>query len=171
MASRSSTAWIFDVHHGQIVALLGENGAGKSTLVKILVGEHRPDSGEIRIGDRTLSGLTPVESLALGIRMIFQETSDAPTLTVAENVCLGDLPNSRGVVNWRALRERARKALAEFDIDLDLNARIGELSVGKRQLVEIARALSGDAKVLILDEATSSLSDQEVRRLFDLLRG
>ena len=158
-----------DVHRGQIVALLGENGAGKSTLVKILVGEHRPDGGEIRIAERTLSGLTPIVSRALGIRMIFQETSDAPTLTVAENVCLGDLPNRRGLVNWRVIRERARTALAEFDIDLDLRARMSELSIGKRQLVEIARALSGDAKVLILDEATSSLSDQEVRRLFELL--
>ena len=84
-----------------------------------------------------MSGLTPIDSRALGIRMIFQETSDAPTLTVAENVCLGDLPNRRGVVNWKAVRERARQALAEFEIELDLNARMGELSVGKRQLVEV----------------------------------
>jgi ribose transport system ATP-binding protein len=159
-----------DAASGSILALLGENGAGKSTLVKILAGDYVPDAGEIEIGGERYSHLTPISARAAGVRMIHQEFQDAPTLTVAENISLGRLPNRRSLVRWRAVRERAEAVLAQMGVDLDPDAHVGSLRIGERQVVEIARALSDQARVLILDEPTAALSQQEVDRLFDFLR-
>jgi ribose transport system ATP-binding protein len=159
-----------DAPGGSVLALLGENGAGKSTLVKIIAGDYQPDAGTIAIGDQERTTLTPAEARALGVRMIFQELADAPTLTVAENISLGRLPTRRGLVRWRAVRERARAVLDELGVDLDLDAPVGELSVGERQIVEIARVLSDQARCLILDEPTAALSSEETARLFGFVR-
>jgi ribose transport system ATP-binding protein len=158
-----------DANPGSILALLGENGAGKSTLVKILAGDYVPDAGEITIGDQRFSHLTPRSARAAGIRMIHQEFPDAPTLSVAENISLGRLPARRGLVRWRAVRERAKAVLDEMGVDLDPEAPVGSLRLGERQVVEIAKALSDDARVMILDEPTAALSEREVTRLFEFL--
>lgn len=158
-----------DVRAGSVLALLGENGAGKSTLVKILAGDYQPDAGEIEIDGNSYAALDPVRAKQLGIRMIFQELTDAPTLSVAENVFLGRLPARRSIVRWRAMREQAGRILGQLDVQLDLSAPTGSLGVGERQIVEIARAVSGEARVMILDEPTAALSGQEAARLFDLI--
>ena len=155
-----------DAASGSVLALLGENGAGKSTLVKILAGDYTPDEGEIDVGGEVHAALTPVGARQLGIRMIFQELSDAPALTVAENISLGRWPGTRGIVNWRALRRRAERALEQLGVDIDPDAPVSSLRIGERQVVEIARALSDEARCLILDEPTAALSSQEVDRLF-----
>lgn len=159
-----------DAPAGSVTALLGENGAGKSTLVKIMSGDYQPDSGTITVQGRSSGGLTPITSRAFGLRMIYQELNDAPTLTVAENISLGRLPRRWGFVRWREVRARARRILAEMDVDLDPETPMGSLRVGERQLVEIARALADDAQVLILDEPTAALSNDEVETLFGFVR-
>ncbi|MFN0156098.1 MAG: sugar ABC transporter ATP-binding protein [Gaiella sp.] len=159
-----------DAAEGSILALLGENGAGKSTLVKILSGDYQPDDAEIEIGGRSYDHLTPITARSAGVRMIYQEFQDAPPLTVAENISLGRLPARRGIVDWRAVRQRAQDTLAQMGVPLDPKAQVGTLGVGERQVVEIARALSDDARVLILDEPSAALSQQEVDRLFEFLR-
>lgn len=158
------------VHPGQVVALLGENGAGKSTLVKILAGDYRPDSGVVTVLGREFANLNPALAKSLGIRMIFQELNDAADLTVAENIFLGEWPNRRGFVDWRTLQKGARDALDQLGTDIDIHARMSELRVGERQLIEIARAIRAKAKVLILDEPTAALSSAEVDQLFDTVR-
>lgn len=159
-----------DVVGGKITALVGENGAGKSTLVRILAGDHQPDSGRIDIGDSANVRLDPVRARAAGIRMIFQEFTDAPTLTVSENISLGQwAPVPWRPINWSKLRKRAIEALERLGAVLDPDALVGTLRVGERQLVEIARALSGSARCLILDEPTAALSSVEVDRLFELV--
>jgi ribose transport system ATP-binding protein len=155
---------------GTVLALLGENGAGKSTLVKILAGDYRPDSGTIIINGESHSVLDPISARRLGIRMIYQEIVDAPTLTVAENIALGHLPGRLGFVNWAAVRETATRVLAEFDVAIDPDAIVGDLRVGERQIVEIARELTEEARCLIMDEPTAALSAQEVERLFQFIR-
>jgi ribose transport system ATP-binding protein len=160
-----------DVAGGSILALLGENGAGKSTLVKILAGEYTPDSAEIEIGGQVYGEMNPRSARAAGIRMIFQEFQDAPPLSVAENVSLGRLPTRAGfVVSKSRMRKRAARVLDDMNVELDLDAPVASLRIGERQVVEIARALSDEAKVLILDEPTAALSHQEVDALFRYLR-
>src|SRR5207302_1725965 len=132
-----------------------ENGAGKSTLVKIVAGDHQPDAGEIEIGGEVQGSLDPLTARRLGIRMIFQELADAGSLSVAENISLGRWPSRRGVVRWRALRRRARQVLSELEVDIDPDRLVDSLRIGERQVVEIARALSDEARCLILDEPTA----------------
>jgi ribose transport system ATP-binding protein len=155
-----------DATGGTVLALLGENGAGKSTLVKILVGDYEADDGTIEVAGEHVSSLDPVTARRKGLRMIFQELAAAPDLTVAENVMLGQWPARRGFVKWRAMRSSAGRILNELGVDLPLDAEVASLRIAERQVIEIARALFGDARCLILDEPTAALSHQEVERLF-----
>lgn len=160
-----------DLHlaRGEVLALLGENGAGKSTLVKILAGDYTADSGSIQIAGQNYSNLTPIQARNLGIRMIFQELSDAPLLTIAENISMGTWANKAGIVSWSKMHERAKSALAMLGVDIDPSRLVSSLRIGERQLVEIARAISANAKVLILDEPTAALSSAETDKLFAVI--
>lgn len=164
-----------DIVGGRVLALLGENGAGKSTFVRVVAGAHAPDAGTLEFTDtsgatETVASLDPVAARRRGIRMIFQELSDAPDLTVAENISLGHWPASTGMISWRGMRRRARRVLDSMGVDLDLDAVVGGLRIGERQIVEIARALSDKATCLVLDEPTAALSAEEVDRLFGFVR-
>jgi rhamnose transport system ATP-binding protein len=162
----------FDVRAGEVHALLGENGAGKSTLIKIAAGVHTPDSGEIRLNDKPVRFSSPREANFAGIATVYQELLLFPDLTVAENIFLGHAPRTKWrVLDWAKMRGRARALLNELDSpELEVDARVGSLSVANRQRVEIAKALSQDARFLIMDEPTASLADADVRRLMDVVR-
>jgi rhamnose transport system ATP-binding protein len=156
---------------GEVHALVGENGAGKSTLVKILAGVHQPDAGRIRLNgnDLVLSG--PAAARNLGIAVIHQQPNLFPDLDVAENVFVGRLPRSRfGRVDWRELRRRADGIFASLGVKQRVSVPVRGLSVADQQMVEIAKALSLDARVLVMDEPTASLSTNEVERLFTIMR-
>ena len=159
-----------DATGGSVLALLGENGAGKSTLVKIIAGDYQADSGEIEVDGTSYSVLTPRLARSLGVAIIFQEFQDASTLTVAENISLGRIPNRYGVVSWGAMRRRARTILGQLGVDLDVDRPVGTLRVGERQIVEIARSLSQSARLLILDEPTAALSHHEAETLFRFIK-
>ncbi len=160
----------FAVERGTCHALIGENGAGKSTLGKILAGVHTADSGEIRLDGRVIHPTTPLLARQLGIAMVHQELAFCPNLSVAENLCLGDLPRRRGFVDRAALRARARAMLAAIGADIDPATIIGNLSTGREQLVQIAAAVGTGAQVIVMDEPTSSLSAAETADLFKLVR-
>jgi ribose transport system ATP-binding protein len=159
-----------DAAGGSVLALLGENGAGKSTLVKIVAGDYQPDAGTIAVGGESFDQLDPVTARRLGVKMIFQELADAPTLSVAENISLGRWPSRRGLLRWGDVRRRAARVLDQLGVELDLDRPVAALPVGERQIVEIARALSDDARCLILDEPTAALSAGETERLFGFVR-
>jgi len=159
-----------DAVGGSVLALLGENGAGKSTLVKIIAGDYQADGGTLDFGAEQHEILTPRQARELGVAIIFQEFQDAATLTVAENISLGRIPNKRGIVNWREMDRRAREILDTLEVDIDPDATVGSLRVGERQIVEIARSLSGSARLLILDEPTAALSQHEADVLFGFIR-
>jgi ABC-type sugar transport system ATPase subunit len=161
----------FAVARGECHALMGENGAGKSTLGKILAGVYMADSGEIRIENRTILPANPLAARQLGIAMVHQELAFCPNLTVAENLCLGDLPRSAGFVQRGAMRRRAAEMLAEIEADIPIHLPIGNLSTGQEQMVQIAAALGVNARVIVMDEPTSSLSARESERLFGLIAG
>ncbi|TDO37365.1 sugar ABC transporter ATP-binding protein [Paractinoplanes brasiliensis] len=158
------------VSAGEIVALTGENGSGKSTLSKIIGGAEQPDGGVVLVDGVETVIANPAVALRLGIVMISQELTLAPHLTVAENVFMGRLPRRGRVVDWAAVRRRAREELAALDVHVDVGAQVGDLSVELQQEVEIARAVSSKARLLILDEATSSLSEHATERLLALVR-
>ncbi len=161
-----------DLLPGEVHALVGENGAGKSTLVKILAGVHQPDSGTIRLdgGARRRSTARP-SARALGIAVVHQEPRLFPDLTVAENVFIGHAPSGRlGTIDWGAMRRAAQALFEELDVRFDVGAPVRGLSMADQQLIEIAKALSVEARVLILDEPTASLSAHEVERLFAIVR-
>ena len=162
----------FDVRPGEAHALLGENGAGKSTLIKIVSGVYQPDAGEILIDGRVTRFATPEDAKRAGVATIYQELLLFPELTVAENIYLGHAPRARGGrIDWRAMRAKADALLASLEIDdLAADQIVGALSVGHRQRVEILRALSHDARILIMDEPTAALTESDVTRLFDIVR-
>jgi len=162
----------FEVRAGEVHALLGENGAGKSTLIKIVSGVYQPDAGEILIDGRVTHFATPEEAKRAGVATIYQELLLFPELTVAENIFLGHAPRAGGGrIDWRAMRAEAEALLASLEIDdLAADQIVGALSVGHRQRVEILRALSHDARILIMDEPTAALTESDVARLFDIVR-
>jgi L-arabinose transport system ATP-binding protein len=159
----------FAVHPGSVHALMGENGAGKSTLLKILGGAYAPSSGHLQIGDRPLAFRSTAESIANGVAVIHQELHLVPEMTVAENLFLGHLPNRFGLVNGQQLRRQALALLKGLAEEIDPHDKVGRLSLGQRQLVEIAKALSRGAQVIAFDEPTSSLSTREIDRLMAII--
>ncbi len=161
----------FDVRPGEVHALLGENGAGKSTLIKIMSGVYQPDAGTLSLDGKPNTFDSPQEAQAAGIATIYQELLLFPELTVAENIFMGHAPRGRFGIDWSKMRERAHETLESLDIhDLDVRAMVGTLSVGNRQRVEIAKALSHNARILIMDEPTAALTERDVERLFGIVR-
>ncbi len=160
----------FSVNPGEVVAVLGENGAGKSTLMKILAGVQEPDAGQIRLEGRAVRIRSVGEALSHGIALIHQELNLATNLGIGANLFLGREPTRRGLVDERKIAERSRELLARVGLDLDPATLVAELSIGRRQLIEIAKALSVDARLLIMDEPTSSLSQGEADRLFGVVK-
>jgi len=160
----------FAIERGTCHALIGENGAGKSTLGKILAGVQTADGGELKMDGRVIAPATPLAARELGIAMVHQELAFCPNLSVAENLCLGDLPRRAGFVDRGALRKKARAMLRTIGSTIDPDAIIGTLSTGQEQLVQIAASVGTGAKVLVMDEPSSSLSASETHELFRLVR-
>jgi ABC-type sugar transport system ATPase subunit len=160
----------FDVRSGEVHALVGENGAGKSTLINIMGGILRRDSGSIVFDGGEVDFAHPLEAMAAGISVVHQELSLVPNATVAENMFLRrEKRNAFGLNDWRAMAQAATEVFERIGIDIDPNAPAGSLSVGMQQLVEVAKAISIDAKLLIMDEPTSSLSEREIDDLFKVI--
>ena len=148
---------------GEVHCLVGENGSGKSTLIKIISGVQAPESGgHIVIEGREYAHLTPVESTRCGIQVIYQDLSLFPNLTVAENIAVGQHLGGFHGVNWDQIRQVAKKAMERIGVSLDLDAKVSDLSIANRQLVAICRAMAADAKLVIMDEPTASLTRHEV---------
>lgn len=159
-----------NLYAGQTTALLGENGAGKSTLVKILTGIYAPDAGDIRVDGRSVTLRGPRDAWGAGIVAIHQETVMFDELSIAENIFMGHAPTRRwGRLDWRAMRERTRALLDILESSLDPQTQVGKLGVAQKHLVEIARALSHDARVVIMDEPTSALSAHEIEDLYRII--
>ncbi len=155
---------------GEVLALVGENGAGKSTLMKILSGAYRADAGTVELFGKPVDHLTPHQMLGLGVAVIYQELLLANDLSVAENIYLGRLPRSRfGTVDWKHAHSGARDIIERLGFDIDPRAKTATLSVAQRQVVEIAKSLSQDARVIVLDEPSAVLGDAELEKLFAIV--
>jgi len=161
----------FRLFPGEVHALMGENGAGKSTLIKVLTGVYQADRGQIRLGDRYIRPHSPLEAQAMGISTVYQEVNLCPNLSVAENIFIGREPRRFGKIRWKEMNDQARRLLEErLHLQIDVTQPVSAFSVAIQQLVAIARALNISAKVLILDEPTSSLDRVEVEQLFSVMR-
>ena len=149
----------FDVLKGEVHALVGENGAGKSTLIKIVTGVYQKTSGSILFQGKLIDYQNPHEALRNGIAAIYQELNLIPALTVAENIFMGHhIRNERGFIDWKKMREEAQKLIDFLEVDVEIDAKVGTLGVAKKQVVEIAKALSLNAQILIMDEPTAALA-------------
>jgi len=161
----------FTIAPGEVVCLAGENGSGKSTLIKILAGAQAPDGGTLTIAGRDYHRLDPRTAVAAGIQVIFQDFALFPNLSVAENIAFsGELSARRTLVRHTEMRRIAKAVLARIDVTIDLEARVETLAVADKQLVAIARALVSDARLIIMDEPTTALTEREVRSLLDIIR-
>jgi D-allose transport system ATP-binding protein len=162
-----------DIYQGEVHVLLGENGAGKSTLMKVLSGIHAPTSGEIIVDGQTYARLTPAQASAAGVSIIYQELSLISELSALENLFVGRLPMCRRwllpAVNWRSMESQARAMLSKLGLDVDLSRPVRELPIAHRQILEIAKSLMGDVRILVMDEPTSSLTKVEVDHLLALV--
>ncbi|MBG6191806.1 ribose transport system ATP-binding protein [Arthrobacter sp. CAN_A212] len=155
-----------NVYPGKVQVLLGENGAGKSTLIKMMAGVHQPDGGRILVDGKEVKITDTKDSEALGIATIHQELNLVGSMTVAENISMGRFPRRFGLVDKRKMRETAREALAMIGLDIDVDHKVGDLGIARQQLVEIAKALSLNARMLVLDEPTAALTKREIAALF-----
>ncbi|MFP6562114.1 sugar ABC transporter ATP-binding protein [Paraburkholderia sp. B3] len=160
----------FRLYPGEVHTLMGQNGAGKSTLINVLTGVHQPEAGEILLAGAPVRFATPLEAEAAGIQTLYQEVNLCPNLSVAENIFAGRQPRRHGLIDWKTIHRRAAEVLAELNLTLDVTQSLDTYPIAIQQMVAIARAVSVDARILILDEPTSSLDDNEVSRLFDVLR-
>jgi len=155
---------------GEVHALMGENGAGKSTLIKVLTGVHPADAGQIELAGRPVAFASPLAARQGGISTVYQEVNLCTNLSVAENILIGREPRRFGRIDWKRTRSRARELLTRLELDLDVSAPLSSYSLAIQQMVAIARALDVDARVLILDEPTSSLDADEVGQLFGVMK-
>ena len=159
-----------ELYEGEFLSLIGENGAGKSTLMKILAGVQLPDKGDVSVGGKTVVLDSVKVAQSYGIALIHQELNLSENLTIGANIFLGREPQRFGIINKQAIAKESKRFLAMVGLSLDPGTMTAVLSIGQQQLVEIARALSVDAKILIMDEPTSSLSAGETEKLFDVIR-
>ena len=159
----------FDLNFGEVHALVGENGAGKSTLIKVLGGIESRNAGRIIFDGEEVEYNRPIEALGAGISIIHQELSLMPALNVIENIYMGRMKSRMGVLNWKELRQGAIEAMDLINLDVDPLAKVSDLTISQRQLIEIARALSINAKLIVMDEPNSSLSESESEVLFDVI--
>jgi ribose transport system ATP-binding protein len=158
-----------DLHGGEVLALVGENGAGKSTLIKVLSGAHLPDAGSIQLHGHGVRFISPLEARQAGIAVIYQEFNLVPSLTAIENIFLGQEPARAGFVRRGEERRRTTELFARLGVAVDPDAPCRELTVAHQQLVEIARALAFDARIVVMDEPSATLTPQEVERLFGMI--
>ncbi len=159
----------FSLRAGEIHALLGENGAGKSTLIKVLTGVERMDGGSVQIEDEQVAIRSPLDAQKHGISTVYQEVNLCPHLTVAENIYVGREPLRAGRIDWKEIHRRSRELLKRFDLGIDVTKQLDNYPVAVQQMIAIARAVDVQAKILILDEPTSSLSNTEVQKLFAIM--
>ena len=169
-ATKALTDVDFSLHAGEVHALLGENGAGKSTLIKLVTGVHRKDAGQILLEGQEIEPRSPRHAQELGISGVYQEINLIPTLSVAENIFLGRQPTTLGFIRMGEAKKRAQELLQSFDIDIDVTQNLSSYSIAIQQIVAIVRGVDLSAKVLILDEPTSSLDRHEVDILFAVVR-
>ena len=160
----------FRLFPGEVHALMGENGAGKSTLIKVLTGVYGIDAGQIRLAGEPVLFSGPLQAQRAGISTVYQEVNLCPNLSVAENIFIGREPRRFGAIHWKQMRQRSTELLRRLDLDLDVGALLGSYSIAIQQMIAIARAVDISAKILILDEPTSSLDATEVAQLFRVIR-
>ena len=159
-----------DIEAGDFVAVLGHNGSGKSTLIKVMTGAHARDGGDYLIDGQSVNFRSTTEGIAKGVSCVYQELSIAPQLDVAKNLFIGNLPMKGGLVDHKTLYKRAAEILAELDMHISPKTPAGDLSVGQQQMIEIGRALTRNARLIIMDEPTSSLSEAETDTLFQIIK-
>lgn len=160
----------FTLRKGEVHSLLGENGAGKSTLIKCLTGVHQMDAGKILFDGREIRPASPQEAMAVGISTVYQEINLCPNMTVAENIFVGRQPMKHRQIDWKTMNRRAEELMRRFHLDIDVTRPLSYFSTAVQQMVSIARAVDVQARVLILDEPTSSLDENEVQLLFSVMR-